>query len=175
MTWLYLPSQALTPAAQRACSAYRFAPVPAASTSDLSWPSPDTVLWVTSSGTPLPLEKRMAGNHTVNLADQPLGWPTPRASDGNKPSAGKRWDADPDHRARLWPTPNVPNGGRVNPPGTSTTGQEQETDRSGRGRAMQRATLDDAECVGLEIGRGEPTLQRALERQGLLSGQETAV
>ena len=40
-------------------------------------------------------EKRLAGNHTVNLADQALGWPTP----------------------------NVPNGGRVNPPGTSATRQ----------------------------------------------------
>ena len=68
-------------------------------------------------------EKRLAGNHTVNLADQALGWPTPKASDGSKPSAGKRRDADLDHRARLWPTPNVPNGGRVNPPGTSVTGQ----------------------------------------------------
>ena len=68
-------------------------------------------------------EKRLAGNHTVNLADQALGWPTPKASDGSKPSAGKRRDADLDHRARLWPTPNVPNGGGVNPPGTSTTGQ----------------------------------------------------
>ena len=35
-----------------------------------------------------------------------LGWPTPKASDGSKPSAGKRRDADLDHRARLWPTPN---------------------------------------------------------------------
>ena len=68
-------------------------------------------------------EKRLAGNHTVNLADQALGWPTPKACDGSKPSAGKRRDADLDHRARLWPTPNVPNGGRVNPPGTSATGQ----------------------------------------------------
>ena len=68
-------------------------------------------------------EKRLAGNHTVNLADQALGWPTPKASDGSKPSAGKRRKADLDHRARLWPTPNVPNGGRVNPPGTSATGQ----------------------------------------------------
>ena len=40
-------------------------------------------------------EKRLAGNHTVNIADQALGWPPP----------------------------NVPNGGRVNPPGTSATGQ----------------------------------------------------
>jgi len=27
------------------------------------------------------------------------------------------------HQARLWPTPNVPNGGRVNPPGTTITGR----------------------------------------------------
>ena len=73
MTWLYLPPQALTSAAGRVCSAYRSAPAPAASTWDLRWPNPDTVLWVTSSGTPLALEKRMAGNHTVNLADQALG------------------------------------------------------------------------------------------------------
>ena len=68
-------------------------------------------------------EKRLAGNHTVNLADQALGWLTPKAGDGSKPGAGKRRDADLDHRARLWPTPNVPNGGRVNPPGTPATGQ----------------------------------------------------
>ena len=68
-------------------------------------------------------EKRLAANHTVILADRALGWPTPKASDGSKPSAGKRRNADLDHRARLWPTPNVPNGGRVNPPGTSATGQ----------------------------------------------------
>ena len=37
-------------------------------------------------------EKRLAGNHTVNIADQALGWPTPKASAGNKPSAGKRRD-----------------------------------------------------------------------------------
>ena len=48
MTWLYIPPRALTPAARRVCSAYRSAPAPAASTSDLRWPSPDTVLWVTS-------------------------------------------------------------------------------------------------------------------------------
>ena len=54
MTWLYLPPRALTPAARRVCSAYRSAQAPAASTSDLRWPSPDTVLWVTSSGTPSP-------------------------------------------------------------------------------------------------------------------------
>ncbi len=50
MTWLYIPPRALTPAARRACSACRSAPAPApaASTSDLCWPSPDTVLWVTS-------------------------------------------------------------------------------------------------------------------------------
>ena len=54
MTWLYIPPRALTPAARRACSAYRSAPAPAGSTPDLSWPNPDTVLWVTSSGTPSP-------------------------------------------------------------------------------------------------------------------------
>ena len=30
-----------------------------------AWLSPDTVLWITSSGTSLAPEKRMAGNHTV--------------------------------------------------------------------------------------------------------------
>ena len=71
MTWLYIPTRVLTPAAGRICSAYRSAPAPEAST--LRWPSADTVLWVTSSGMSLALEKRMAGNHTVNLADQALG------------------------------------------------------------------------------------------------------
>ena len=37
-------------------------------------------------------EKRMAGNHTVNLANQALEWPPPKASEGNQPSAGKRRD-----------------------------------------------------------------------------------
>ena len=32
-------------------------------------------------------------------------WPTPRASDGNKPSAGKRKAADLTHASRMWPTP----------------------------------------------------------------------
>ena len=63
MTWLYLPPQA--------------------------WSSPDTVLWVTSSGTSLVPEKRIAGNQTVNLADQALGWPTPKESDGSKSNASK--------------------------------------------------------------------------------------
>ena len=67
-------------------------------------------------------ERRLAGNHTVNLADQALGWPTPKATrtGANRARIGKL--ALPG-QARLWPTPNVPNGGRVNPPGTSATGQ----------------------------------------------------
>ena len=370
MTWLYIPRRALTPAARRACSAYRSAPAPAASTSDLRWPNPDTALWVTSSGTPSPRpsswrgwktrpwirrlsgttlpastadrgaarwissvrairasrsaspdgarertiratsgptspgssqnadlfgcssrtspiistsvvarsekswkawatalrkncsrrlksarptagsgssysrgayptpsatpygssqnegtvpydrpsrgtpsletwartwptpracsgkrssggnrtemmrawrtptddsrrggaqtpEKRLAGNHTVNLADQALGWPTPKASDGSKPSAGKRRDADLDHRARLWPTPNVPNGGRVNPPGTSATGHAPDGSkkqiRSRRGRASQRAALHDADGTGSQ-GRSDDACQHSGER-----------
>ena len=54
MTWLYIPPRALTPAGREACSAFRSAPAPEGSTSDLCWPSPDTVLWVMSSGTPSP-------------------------------------------------------------------------------------------------------------------------
>ncbi len=54
MTWLFIPPQALTPAAQEACSAYRCAPAPEDSTSDLCWPNPDTAVSVTSSGTPSP-------------------------------------------------------------------------------------------------------------------------
>jgi hypothetical protein len=55
-------------------------------------------------------------------------WPTPSAN-------GERPNRDIPHRlatgrqitlsekVRLWPTPNVPNGGQVNPPGTSATGR----------------------------------------------------
>ncbi len=52
MTWLYIPPQAL--AADGPCSGCRCAPAPAASISACTSPSPDTVLWVTSSGTPAP-------------------------------------------------------------------------------------------------------------------------
>jgi hypothetical protein len=42
-------------------------------------------------------------------------WPTPMASDGVKPSAGKRRDADLSHQTRLWGTPSVADadGGRM--------------------------------------------------------------
>ena len=68
-------------------------------------------------------EKRLAGNHTVNLADQALGWATPTALDAKDRTRFGRGHLALQGQARLWPTPNVPNGGRVNPPGTSTTGQ----------------------------------------------------
>ena len=43
MTWLYIPPQALTLAAGRIRSAYRSAPAPEDSISDLCWPNPHIV------------------------------------------------------------------------------------------------------------------------------------
>ena len=58
-------------------------------------------------------------------------WPTPRAGDGSKGTRTPEGAAKevarnkgPDLGAMAsWPTPNVPNGGRVNPPGNSLTGK----------------------------------------------------
>ena len=68
MTWLYIPPRALTPAAGRICSAYRSAPAPEASTSDLRWPSPDTVLWVTASNDRCPRGPRHGNENLQALA-----------------------------------------------------------------------------------------------------------
>ena len=59
MTWLYLPPDALPEPETHACSASRFVPAQAGSTSGSPSPSPDIVLWAMSNGKPSP---------------QPLSW-----------------------------------------------------------------------------------------------------
>ena len=149
MTWLYLPSQALTPAARRACSAYRSVPAPEASTSDLRWPNPDTVLWVTSSGTPLAPRRGWPGTTpSISPIRRWSGRRRRRATGCRpRPSGAAAADAKRSQRRAGQPAGHV--GDRTG------AGRKQDTDRSRRGRASQRAALDDAECVGLEIGRGE--------------------
>jgi len=57
-------------------------------------------------------------------------WPTPRTLTGGAESAERKRElgreesggGDLQSAAKLWPTPTVPSGGRVNPPGTSDTG-----------------------------------------------------
>lgn len=51
-------------------------------------------------------------------------WATAQAHDGRRPGsdATSTQGVNLKRDAELWPTPNVPNGGRVNPPGTSRTG-----------------------------------------------------
>ena len=43
----------------------------------------------------------------MNLATTAAQWPTPLATDGNKPSAGKRKTADLTHAAGMWMTPTA--------------------------------------------------------------------
>lgn len=54
MTWLYIPPDALPEPETHACTASPSAPAQEGSTSGSLSPSPDIVLWVTSSGTPSP-------------------------------------------------------------------------------------------------------------------------
>lgn len=43
----------------------------------------------------------------MNLATTAAQWPTPLATDGNKPSAGNRKSADLTHASRMWMTPTA--------------------------------------------------------------------
>ena len=43
----------------------------------------------------------------MNLATTAAQWPTPLATDGNKPSAGNRKSADLTHASQMWMTPTA--------------------------------------------------------------------
>ncbi|WP_235931380.1 hypothetical protein [Paracoccus xiamenensis] len=54
-----------------------------------------------------PTPSQAAGRHGMNLATTAAQWPTPLATDGNKPSTGNRKSADLTHAAGMWMTPTA--------------------------------------------------------------------
>ncbi len=70
---------------------------------ETNWPTPRASANENRQTRPTP--SQLAGKHGMNLATKAAMWPTPLASNGNKPSGGNRRSADLSHVAGMWPTP----------------------------------------------------------------------
>ncbi len=70
---------------------------------ETNWPTPRASANENRQTKPTP--SQLAGKHGMNLATKAAMWPTPLASNGNKPSGGNRRSADLPHVAAMWPTP----------------------------------------------------------------------
>ncbi len=77
-----------------------------------SWPTATVESGAQTADNPTPGQ---TGGTTLEGAAR--RWPTIRACSGERSSGANRTEL-----VNAWATPNVPNGGRVNPPGTSPTG-----------------------------------------------------
>ncbi len=67
---------------------------------ETNWPTPRASANENRQTKPTP--SQLTGKHGMNLATKAAMWPTPLASNGNKPSGGNRRTADLSHVAGMW-------------------------------------------------------------------------
>lgn len=93
---------------------------------------------------------------TTQLAHQVMRWPTPTAQDAENDGGPSQYDRNSvplNAMVKMWPTPNVPNGGRVMPAGTSRTGMTpRQVGLENAVKMWPTPTAEDSQCKGNHPG-----------------------